>query len=359
MQKGPIVFRLDAFEAIGSGHAMRCMSIAAEVERQGAQALFAVSCNDSKAFFERFGIDAIVLDGDSRRLGVEDARKLLALCIKAQAASVLVDTYGATDIFFKELHILQPDSLSIGIIDDMYSFEHGQYAKPKFRPFDFVVNYDFRAMDKGYNETYSFPVGEKGAKTALFLGPRYAPIRPSFRDSRKTHVSEKVRRILITTGSTNPNGILEKMVEATLPCIDSLTMQIDVVVGPMATFSLNQHQHDKANIIVHENTSDLSGLMAKADVAISAGGSTLYELACAGVPTIAVPIVQNQMQNVAGFVSLGLGLSVKMDDLSPDELSIKLALLLADRETRERIHTTMIRMIDGSGASAIAKALIN
>ncbi len=352
------VFRLDATEAIGSGHAMRCMSIAAEVERRGGQALFVVSCAESLAFIERLGMRGVILDSDPMRMCSDDAIMLLTFCNEIGASSLLVDTYGASDAFFQGLSVVNHADLQIGVIDDLYSFEHGSYEIPKARDCDFVINYDFMAADKGYEKAYSDTDNDRDESPALLLGPRYAPIKQSFRKMRQSGVRKQVKRILITTGSTNPDGLLERLTKTASEAMVGESIEIGVVIGAMAAFVLDDDYCSDERVVLYRNVSDLSHLMSEADIVISAGGSTLYELACVGVPTIAIPIVQNQVQNVAGFVSLGLGLSIGLESSFSKSLAEKLTLLASSHELRNSLFMAMTRQVDGNGAFRIAERLL-
>lgn len=288
-----VYYRVDGDSSIGAGHIVRCVSIAQEVEAQGGKAVFVSTNEESVKILQKYNFEPLLVGGDPRHLGKFDAQKLAN--VTNDGASVLVDSYGVTDDFFDTCADLD---LKVAYIDDMYTFETGSLSDPVRRNVRVLINYSFGFSEEDYDNVY------KGTSTKLLIGPKYAPVRKVFREKAGQYqVRDKVENVLITTGSTNPNRSLEKMAQG---CRDALSdAHISVVVGPNASF--DSSLVSKLNLHLIKGATDLSDYMFGSDLVISAAGTTLYELYTLGVPTIVVPIVENQLANAKGYEKTGIG----------------------------------------------------
>lgn len=282
-----IYFRVDGSSTIGAGHVVRCVSIAQEVEVHGGRAVFVSSNEESAKILRKYNFESLLIGGDPKHLGEFDAQQLAN--VMDGNTSVLVDSYGVTDEFFDTCVNL---GLKVAYIDDMYTYETGGLSDPVRRNVRVLINYSFGSSEEDYAKVY------RGADTKLLIGPKYAPVRKIFREKAGQYqVRDKVENVLITTGSTNPSRSLEKISQG---CRDALPdVHISVVVGPNAVF--DDSLVSKLNLHLIKGVTDLSDYMLASDLVISAAGITLYELYTLGVPTIAVPIVENQLTNARGF----------------------------------------------------------
>lgn len=336
---GLLVIRTDANPSIGSGHVVRCVSIAREARLQGLQVLFAVSDERSQEIVEGRGEAAVIVGGDPRSFNEHNALAVADCAQRMQATSVLVDSYAISHSFMDRLHRCCSDVGSrLVYIDDAYTFSEGFVLDPLPWSLDMVINYGFGFSEDQYRHLY-------GPDVRLCIGPRYAPVRKEFQGAEYT-VKDNVERILITSGSTNPNRTLERMVEGCR--LASVDAALDVVVGGQADF--DDHTLDGLNAAIHRDVSNLASIMKRADIALSAAGSTLYELACVGIPTIAVPIVENQMGNIRGFGSLGLGLGVVELNWTSAAVASALNTLAHDSRVRRSLSKRMTSCVDGAGA---------
>lgn len=288
-----VYYRVDGDSSIGAGHIVRCVSIAQEVEAQGGKAVFVSTNEESVKILQKYNFEPLLVGGDPRHLGKFDAQKLAD--VMDGDTSVLVDSYGITNEFFDTCADLD---LKVAYIDDMYTFETGSLSDPVRRNVRVLINYSFGFSEEDYDNVY------KGTSTKLLIGPKYAPVRKVFREKADQYqVRDKVENVLITTGSTNPNKSLEKMAQG---CRDALSdARISVVVGPNASF--DSSLVSKLNLHLIKGATDLSDYMFGSDLVISAAGTTLYELYTLGVPTIVVPIVENQLANAKGYEKTGIG----------------------------------------------------
>lgn len=273
---------------------MRCMAIAAKLASRGVQPIFIVSSEESRAFVGSRGYHAEMMTDDPFSYSEASASRLAGYCSEF-GANVLIDSYGVNELFFRALR--ERCSSKIAYIDDLFTYAHGIEKRPIRYSLDLVNSYSFYANESEYESAYA------GSDTKLFIGPVYAPVRDVFCGGGYV-VKDDVRNVLITTGSTNPDRMLEKIVKL---CAEALRgVEFDVVVGPLAEYSGSC----KDGVKLFEDPSDIARLMKSSDLVISAGGTTLYELSAVGVPTLAFPMVENQIRNVIGFADRGLGIAL-------------------------------------------------
>lgn len=338
-----VVIRIDATSHIGSGHAMRCIAIAQAVEEIGGEVRFAVSCDESASFLLSRGYAAEVLGGDPMRLGGADADALGVYCQALGADALFIDTYGVTKAFFDSLRGLRDAGVRVGYLDDLYTFELGITAVPVRREVDLVLNYSLYADEEAYAGSYA------SCGADLLLGPAYAPLRREFWEPADRGCRDDVRDVLVTAGATNPGRSLERFASLAREAFPSA--DIHVVVGPSAVF---EGSADGLDILGPQGS--LLPLMLGCDVCITAAGTTLYELSALGAPSLAVAIVDNQLENAMAFRRLGLGFAHRVTD-SDDDLLVDLRALRKP-DVRLGLSGKMRETVRGDGAIGIARRLL-
>jgi spore coat polysaccharide biosynthesis predicted glycosyltransferase SpsG len=194
--------------------------------------------------------------------------------------------------------------------------------------------------------------------TKFLLGPRYLLVREEFRNLPKRCAKEKVERILVTMGGSDLMGLTAKALRV-LQGIGS-DIAVDVVMG--AAFNdkdaVEIEVSRMSNVNLLYDVDDMAELMLKADLAISAAGSTLYELAACGVPTIALVQADNQvamaesMDKAGCIVNLGWGDRVDLADMKH-----VIKTLTEDKINRQHMADAGQSMVDGLGAMRCAKIL--
>lgn len=333
-----IMMRADANRSIATGHLMRTLTIAQECIKRKEPVWFLLADRESEAIFRTVcprpdDYRVVILAGDYRcpeaELPVLD--RLLA---QEKPRAMLVDSYFVTEKYLRAAG----RQTKIFYLDDVRKFDY---------PVDVVINYDIIAREDlpGYRDGYA-----KARKR--LLGPAYAPLREQFRQTGY-RVKETVADLLITTGGSDEDNLTEALIEAAGQSLDERVI-IHAVIGP-----LNRHRdrlrekaaHQK-HLKIYEGVSDLAGLMAKCDLALSAAGTTLYELAAVGVPTVCFTIADNQVSCAEGFAAGGAVIYEKGRDFAG-----QLKALAADYPRRGQMSAAMRELIDGRGAGRIAGEL--
>ncbi len=379
-----VVIRADANSKIGMGHVMRCLSVADALLKRGEEVLFVTADDTPVPLLTKEGIPCRVLHTDYADMEAELPKLWEVLSELPQRAespeavlsrmpsqraesseaalaqkntSILVDSYYVTE---KYLAALKKRITTI-YMDDIYAFSY---------PVDMLINYNIYGEEIGYEKDSAF------ANTKLLLGTEYVPLREEFSagagyvQSRKelSAGAENVTPaadggILITTGGSDSFNLAGQLLTEAMKYDALKTKEYHVVSG-----SLNPHigklqvlAQEHGNIHIHCNVTNMAELMAESKVALSAGGSTLYELCAMGVPVIAFSFAENQERLVQTFVKRGIaqyGGNYRTDGNKMIQNTIAgLKMLLEDENLRAEYRKKARTLVDGKGADRIAEAI--
>ncbi len=324
-----LVIRADADTVIGTGHVMRGLALAQAWQEKGGEVLF-LTAGGHKALVER-----LVKEGcQVRQLQPRDGfDKTLAVIGQEQPDWVVLDGYHFTSVHQREIKKLGAKLL---VMDD--------YAHLPCYCADLVVNQNFGAEKLPYQ-------GEAGSR--FLLGPTYALLRREFREygQKPREMPSVATKLLITLGGADPNNLTQKVIKALNR--SDIPLQVKVVVGPQ-----NPHRASlltagaslRQRLEFFEAVPDMAKVMAWADIAVTAGGSTLWELCFLGVPALVGIIADNQEFPVSNLTQGGYVLSVgHLNKVQPNQIGDALNMLLENRNLREELHTRCKNLVDGSG----------
>lgn len=330
-----ILIRADGGAGVGMGHARRCLALAAALAEQGATVVFAVPGEEPLLEAVRragFAVEAVPRD---EAVTLEGTR---ALARRLGSGVLVVDSYRTA-----------PEAIAAGgvrctaVIDDLAD-------RPL--PADVVVNGLAGA------DSLSYRVAKH---TRLLLGPRYALLRRQFRSLGARAIAPRVGRVLITTGGEDRAGLVPKLIEAVAGALPEAVT--DVVIGPWFT---NQETirataaRWPSRVNLHTDPSDLAELMTGADLAITGGGQTTYELAATGTPAVAIQLADNQERSLRHLSAAGtLTVAGNVADPGlPEAVADHVRHLASHPELREKQSRAGRRLVDGKGAERVAKILL-
>ena len=340
-----IAIRADANSQIASGHIIRCLSIADALRRIGSQVVFFTSDDAATDLISERGFESVCLysDWNDKESELEDFLVAIDNC---HPDLLIVDSYQVTKKYLSELH----KAVKIAYIDDLNAFDYGV---------DIVINYSIFAKELAYPQNKKY-----------LLGIKYAPLRSQFdisdtclRTALEGRRSKKY--ILLTTGAADPYCVAERTVRELLKETRLVEYNIIVVKGMYwntTAFSPNNidslGQNAVKRVEVFENVSNMAELMIGCSIAVSAGGSTLYELCACCVPTVTFSYADNQLGNVNGFAKYGI---MKYAGDARTEKNIQLKILkevlgYSENGCEDAIQT-MKRLPIRGGASFLAESL--
>ena len=359
-----VVFRVDASTKMGSGHVMRCLTLAEELKKDGADITFISRSHEGNLneFISKNGIEVVALsepetfehdstkiDGDdySEWLGVsqeQDAEESIKTLVHDPSDWLIVDHYGLDETWEK---MIRPHVKNIMVIDDLANRRHDCDILLDQNWFeDMVTRYDGLV-----------PVG-----CTKLLGPEYALLRPEFAKARKklNPHNGNVKRIFVFFGGSDPHNLTSMTLRAlSEPALAYL--KVDLVIGEN-----NPHHNElkkltafRASTYLHVQVDDMASIMTNADLAIGSGGVNTWERMCLGIPSLIISFADNHIIMLQDLVQHGF-VNFLGNITNVDEFVIKKGVLdiISDRSLIKDQSIKIYKLVDGSGSQTVTDWLI-
>lgn len=337
----PLLIRADASAAIGSGHVMRCLALAQAWRRSGGRAVFAAAeCPPGlEARLGREGFD--LRRAPLARGGADDAIWTAETARELGAAWVVADGYEFGAGWLRAVADAGPRIL---LIDDC--------GRDDVSAATLVLNQNAGARAGWYPRK---PDGR-----ALLLGPKFALVREEFLalPAGERTCGASVRKVLVTLGGGDPDNATGRVLEA-LADLDGV--EFTVVVGGSnphraAIEAAAARMRSPARMVV--DAANMPELMAEADFAVAAAGSTTWELAYMGIPAVLVVIADNQRGIAAALAEAGAAVNLgDFRSFVPADLAAAVAALRDNPALAAEQARRGRALVDGYGASRVAAAL--
>ena len=295
-----VFIRADASLTIGSGHVMRCLTLADKLAKQGEKVFFVTRDwpGNMAAYIEDKGYPVLILpalQGDLlqnefqllaeswQQDAEETISRIKALQPDPGDTLLVVDHYGLDEKWEKAL---RPIASKIMVIDDLAN-----------RPHDCDILRDqnyYKNMEERYRGLVPF-------HCRMELGPKYALLREEFYHAKKNLRVRNgvVRHLLIFFGGSDPTGETMKALQA-LERLNRPDIGVDVVVGMSNPYrrEIEQFCGRLPSIHYHCQVDQMAELMARADLAVGAGGTATWERCFLGLPTLVITVAENQVEMV-------------------------------------------------------------
>jgi UDP-2,4-diacetamido-2,4,6-trideoxy-beta-L-altropyranose hydrolase len=354
-----IAFRCDASIQMGSGHVMRCLTLANELREQGADTMFICREHPGHLFglielFQhrllRLPFSASTPKGKlahAHWLGAtqqEDARQTSETLKTIGHLDWLIIDHYALDVEWETA--MRPHARHIMVIDDLADRKHDC---------DVLLDQNYYSDMETRYEKLVQPHCKK------MLGPKYALLRPEFKEARgNLKVRDgSVKRIFVFFGGSDPTNETGKALRA-IQQYGRPDIAIDVVVG-----STNPHQEEIASLCaqltnaeLHRQVNNMAELMARADIAIGAGGSTTWERCALALPTLTISVAENQVAIAEGVdqahAQLYLGAAGKV---TSEIIEAQLERLLLHPQELVAMSKAGQRLVDANGTHRIIEAI--
>ena len=274
LKRKRIVIRTDATNEIGTGHVYRQLYLASRIMEH----------------------EVIFLMDNSKSLGIEIVKKNNYPIVTFEGEC------------FEKISELKPDIVVNDILDT--TLDYMEYFKEKNI---YTINFEdlgegAKIADIVFNALYDYKIPLKNIK----MGYEYYVLRDEFKEFNKKEIKEKVEKILITFGGTDPNNYTEKILNL-LSCYNE-SIYIDVILGlgyKEKEYIKNKYK-DSRNIRVVDSVTNISDYMYDSDIVITSGGRTMYEVASLGIPCMVLCQNERELTHLFGnagngFLNLGLG----------------------------------------------------
>lgn len=332
-----IIFRADAYTEIGIGHVMRCLALANACRETGIATRFVGRIEDGILLAR---INQCGHEFTAMTAGLENG---WLDCISREVGWVVLDGYGFSS---QDHRNIRDAGTKLLVIDDMGSLDIYEA--------DVILNQNFYADSADYRLAH---------ETRMLMGPRYALLRQEFIGRSPVVRSAVARRLLVTLGGSDPQGVGLLVTEA-LANIDDTRLEVLLIAG-----SSNPHldrlkvgaelaRSRGHTIDVLHYTDDMPGAMAWADFAVIAGGSTSLEVAYMGLPALVLTLADNQAPIAAAMQTSGVAESLGWyDTLSAGTLAVALKHLASDVPRRQAMTAQGQALVDGLGAKRVVQAI--
>lgn len=351
---GHLLVRAEVSRPVGTGHAVRTLALGQAWRRAGGEVTYLL--HPDGAFFQGWltSAGAAARETAAPTGSDEDALATAEVANAMGAPWVVLDGYA----FGSDYQRLLRDSCEAKVlaIDD-YGHSGHIWA-------DILLNHGADASESMYPD--------REPHSMLLLGPRYALVREEFPARARTDSEDgrrespagtrEARRVLVTMGGVDPDNVTERVMRA-LDAVRTPGLEVTVVLGA------GNRDRDRLEALAAESGVRFTieqavwgmwDLMRDADLAVSAGGSTTLELACAGLPSIIVVLAPNQEGLAAAMDEAGAALNLGPHaDMVESDLAARIEYLLGSETRRTAMSAAGRRLVDGRGGSRVVLRMLH
>ena len=365
-----IIFRADASLLMGSGHVMRCLTLAEALKAKGAECHFISRAHPGhllKLIRQRgFAVTALPMEWPPPQVKMQvvgerpeesdhaswlncdwqtDAEQTRVIMQKLHPDWLVVDHY-ALDQRWETA--LRSYCHKIMVIDDLADRHH-----------ECVL-----LLDQNLGRQSQDYVGLVPAHCKVLAGPQYALLRPEFAALRAYSLKRRqqpvLKHVLITMGGVDQRNDTGKVLSALKGCTLPKDLHISVVMGLRAPW-LQQVQAQAQDMPwpteVLVNISDMAQSMADSDLSIGAAGSTSWERCCLGLPTLLVVLADNQRAIAEALQSAGAARTLDIASDAPTICEI-LRSLVANPRMLHDMSIAASRIVVGFGTACLVSYLL-
>lgn len=336
-----ILFRCDASPQLGLGHLIRCRALAYALRKQGQQCMMVgppkiyMNAEDTKLF--------VVWETLKWESVEADARCVAALVEHFSAAILVLDDY-RVDVDYQ----LLLRSRGLRWLQFETRTDRAIWA-------DIVLNANPAVNSKEYASVLCNP------NTKLLLGPHFAMLRPEFSDINLKKYNPHIARVMVTFGGGDDLG-LTLFVLATLLPVTPKHIEFVVMSGECnprnSEITSWIQDNGESRVIIEINPRNVASLIVSCDLAIMAGGSTIYEAACCGLNMILIATAENQInQSNAWGMRMGIKYLGLKDDVSSDKL-LDAFFLFYNNKNMYEISNKNEMTVDSKGAERVCESIL-
>jgi len=355
------MIRTDASRQIGSGHVMRCLTLADELRDKGAEVVFIMRGYDSNIDEYVRGKKFIVhllphpseynlqqnLDGYEQWLGVKqekDAEETIQFIADKHIDWLIIDHYAIEKIWEKKL---RPYVNKIMVIDDLANRKHDC---------DLLLDQNYIRDKSRYDQLIS-------PSTIKLLGPNYVLLRKDFTKYRniKKQLKKELDRVFVFFGGSDSYNLTT----TALKSLEEKHLQhlfVDAVIGSANSCQQEIKEYIASNprAKLHIQVDNIAEIMSSADIALGAGGSTTWERMAIGLPSIVVTTAENQVPFTKELYQDGyLNWLGNVDQVSQQKIGD--AVLAATYNPQKLYEQSQLgqKLVPANGAEIISELLIN
>ncbi len=348
MSAPPLLIRADASAAIGMGHAMRCLSLAEAYIGLGGRASFLMAEPPAPFAARAASAGAEVTQLQAEPGSAGDVRETLdhargfANAPGPGAGWIVLDGYKFDGAF--QAALVDAGRRVLALDDHGHA---GRYHA------DVVLNQNPGADQARY--------ADRAPTTRLLLGPRFALLRAEFRSwpGERPAAPERARRVVVTLGGSDPDNVSARVLEG-LAAVPG-PLEVLLLIGPAnphraaldGALAASPHPVEVATA-----WRDMAERLAWADLAVTAAGSTVLELARVGTPQVLIELADNQAPGAAAMQRDGLAVNLGPHErLAAGAIATAVGTLADDAERRQELSRRSRELVDGRGTVRVLSAM--
>ena len=342
-----LLIRADASASIGTGHVMRCLALAQAWQDRGWRVAFAMAQSTPSVEQRLLANRCEVLSVDAEPGTLQDANRAAHFAAEQHASWVVADGYQFGAEYQERL---KAAGLQVLVLED---YGHsGRYTA------DLVLDQNVCADGALYEKRSAF--------TKLLLGPRYCLLRREF-VAMKTwgrRIPEQAQHLLVSMGGSDPQSLTARVIES-LSLVEIEGLHVKVVAGGSnpqykSLRVLAEESSRKAiKMEVQPDVTNMAKLMAWADVAIAAAGSTCWELCMLGLPALLLDAAGHQIPLARELARLECAVYAgSSSEMTAAKVAHELDTLVRSAGLRQTLSQNCRRLVDGAGARRVVSAMI-
>lgn len=355
-----VAFRTDASLQIGTGHVMRCLTLADALLERGAKSTFICRSHHGHLLdlIQQRGHRAIALapldvtfnapadPSHAKWLGTDWANDVAQTqqSLGEQVVDWMVVDHYALDRRWEQA--VRPNTRRILIIDDLADRPHDC---------DLLLDQNLGRQTKDYGGLIS-------RHTQMLIGPTYALLRAEFAQWRehslRRRAQPQLKNLLITMGGVDQANATGQVLDALTRCELPAELRITVVMGSTAPW-LAQVQAQATTMPrptqVQVGVNNMAQLMAESDLCIGAAGSTSWERCCVGLPTIQLVLAANQKEAALALTEMSAALSINSTTNFTTDLKVLFDRI--DQQCMKDLSKRSASICDGRGSEAVIDQL--
>ncbi len=342
MSLGTLLIRADANTAIGIGHVMRSLALAHAWQDAGGRAAFAMA-EGTPSLQARVAAECCDVLPVSAAVGTrDDLLQTVALAQERNCEWVVVDGYRFRAEYQQGL---KAANFKVLFLDD---WGHSECYSA-----DLVLNQNAAATSVLYSN--------REPQTELLLGPRYAMLRREFsvwRDWKRV-IQPECNHLLIMMGGGDEGNVTATVIEG-LRVLEEPQLETTVIVGTLNPhFAALQDQALRSGLRIRflTDVSNVGQLMADADLAVSAAGSTCWELCLLGLPVLLIDVADNQTEVAKELDNRGCAIHLGDRNITPEMVAERMRSVIDGPTLRQSLSCRSREVVDGWGAARVASIL--
>ena len=332
-----IVIRCLTIPEKGYGNFSRCLNVAKSLREKNIQIYFLVDYNKSiSKILKKNNFNFL-----SKNKFQHDSKFILNFLYKKKIDNIIIDMREKSENISK---FLFKNNFRSILFDDAWC--KNVYSDILFNGTNVKDYHKYKKINKN---------------SKLFLNTKYWIINKNFLYFRKKLLDIKEKQkyhIVISMGGVDPNNLTLNVVNSIK---DIKIIDIMIVVGPFFNNTIKLKNIIKSNrhIKLIKSSEKIWRDFSKADVVITNGGNTLFELSALSIPTLSIPAFKHEIKYSEAFMNENFSINLGLKQINKKKINFNLLNLLQNISLRKKMFYSGKKIVDGKGLLRVQKIILN